>query len=170
MLFKKAFGGSYNAALYVQNTDTGNEATITVSYYDTHGNLTCSVNDTLPALAIQGYWVPGETCLPDGWVGGAVVTADQNIVALGRPHVGNEVMAYPGFFNGSVNTYLPMLFRGAFGGSYDSALYLQNTDLVGEAHVVLQFYDGNGSLSCVENSVIPAGATAGFWLPSLACN
>jgi len=170
MLFKKAFGGSYNAALYVQNTDNSNAANLTINYYDTNGNLTCSVNDTLPALAIVGYWVPAETCLPDGWVGGAVVVADTNIVALGRPHIGNEVTAYAGFFNGGTQTYLPMLFRDAFGGSYDSALYIQNTNLGAAANVTLQFYNGNGELSCEKTGNIPAGATSGFWLPTLACD
>ena len=170
MLFKKAFGGGYNAALYVMNTDTVNTAAITIKYYDTNGNLICSVNDPLPALAIRGYWVPNVDCLPDGWVGGTVVEADRNILALGRPHVGNEVTAYTGFFNGSLNAYVPMLFRDAFGGSYDSALYFQNTNLLANATVTLKFYNGSGQLSCSKQVVILPGATSGFWLPSLICD
>jgi hypothetical protein len=170
MLFKGAFGGSYNAALYVQNTDDSSAANLTIDFYDTNGNLTCSLNESLPALATKGYWVPGQGCLPNGWVGGAVVSADTNIVALGRPHVGNEVTAYAGFFNGGTQMFLSMLFKGAFGGSYDSAVYVQNTNLGASSDVTLKFYDAGGSLTCVKSASIPPGATTGFWLPTLICD
>jgi hypothetical protein len=62
-----------------------------------------------------------------------------------------------------------MLFKDAFGGSYDSALYIQNTE-ASSATVTLEFYDSNGTLSCIKNTSIPPGATSGFWLPSLMCD
>jgi hypothetical protein len=171
MLFKNAFaGGTYNAALYIQNTDPGLSATVNIDFYDSNGSLTCSLTgETIAALATQGYWTPAIACLPPGWVGGAVITANQNVVAVGRPHVGAEVATYGGFTAGSTGIYLPMLFKDAFGGGYDSAFYVQNTSGSSPANVTFKFYDTLGNLSCLKQASIPAGATVGYWLPSLTC-
>ena len=171
MLFKNAFGGSYDAALYVQNVDPANPANVTIKYYDLNGALTCTVTgETVAPLASNGYWLPGlsAACLPDGWVGGAVVTSDQPIVAVGRPHIGAQVTTYDGFTSGSLNSYLPMLFKDAFGGSYDSAFYIQNTE-ASAATVTTKFYDSAGALTCTRNDTLPAFSTLSLWLPSLTC-
>ena len=170
MLFKDAFGGSYDSALYIQNVDPNNTANITIKYYDNSGNLTCSQTDTIAALASKGYWLPGIACLGSSWVGGVKVESNVNIVAVGRPHIGSEVLTYNGFTSGSMTAYVPMMFRHAFGWSYDSALYVQNTNLLTQANVTLKFYNGNGQLTCTKQVSIPAGATSGFWLPSLICD
>jgi hypothetical protein len=171
MLFKNAFaGGTYNAALYIQNTDPDLSATVDIDFYDSTGSLTCSLTgETIAALATQGYWTPAIACLPPGWVGGAVITTNRNVVAVGRPHVGAEVATYGGFTAGSTGMYLPMLFKDAFGGSYDSAFYVQNTSGSSPANVTFKFYDTLGNLSCLKQASIPAGATVGYWLPSLTC-
>ena len=173
MLFNGAFGGSYNAAFYVQNVDSGNTANITVKYYDSAGNLNCTKADTIAPLASKGYWVPSATCdsgsLPAGWVGGVKVESDQNIVAVGRPHVGSQVMAYDSFAVGSLNAYVPMLFRDAFGGSYDSALYVQNVDPGNTANITIKLYDNTGNLACTLTDTLSALASKGYWLPALKC-
>jgi hypothetical protein len=171
MLFKGAFGGSYNAAFYVQNVDPNplHTATISIKYYDSAGNLTCEAGDTVSALASKGYWVPSQSCLPAGWVGGAVVTSNYPIVAVGRPHVGTQVTTYPGIASGSTNLYLPMLFKNMW-GSYNSAFYVQNTDTLNPANVTLKFYDMDGNLSCTRSDSIPAKATLGYWVPSVSCD
>ena len=169
MLFKGAFGGTYDAAFYVQNVDPTNTATLTIQYYDSAGNLSCTVNgETVAPLASKGYWVPSQGCLPAGWVGGVVVTSDQPIVAVGRPHIGAQVTTYNGFTAGSVSSYLPMLFKDAFGGSYDSAFYIQNTE-ASTAAVTIKFYNSAGVLTCTRTDNIPALATLGLWVPSLTC-
>ena len=171
MLFKNAFaGGSYNAALYIQNTDPSLAAIVDIDFYDSNGNLTCSLlGESIAARATKGYWMPSVACLPTGWVGGAVISADRAVVAVGRPHVGAEVATYGGFGSGSTEMYLPMLFNDAFGGSYDSAMYVQNTSGSSAANVTFKFYDTLGNLSCFKTTNIPAGATVGYWLPSLTC-
>jgi len=63
MLFKAAFGGSYNAAFYIQNTEV-TSATVTIKFYDTNGVLSCTKTDTIPARSTLGYWVPSVTCSP----------------------------------------------------------------------------------------------------------
>lgn len=170
MLFKAAFGGSYNAALYVQNTDAATPASIRINYYDASGNLTCFVDDTLAALASKGYWLPSTACLPSGWSGSATITADTNIVAVGRPHIGGEVATYNGFASGSTTLFLPMLFKTAYGGAYNSAFYVQNLDETNAASVTFKFYDSTGYLHCTKTDSIPPKAAVGYWVPSLTCN
>ena len=169
MMFKDAFGGSYDSALYIQNLDPTNTANITIRFYDNSGTETYSTTDSISALASKGYWLPAIAPLGTSWVGGVKVESDHDIVAVGRPHVGSQVMAYNGFVSGSVNAYVPMLFRDAFGGSYNSALYIQNIDPSNTADVTIQFFDANGDLSCTVNDSISALASKGWWLPGLNC-
>ncbi len=171
MLFKNSFGGSYDSAFYVQNLDDSHDAHVTIQYYDTGGNLTCTKPvDTIPPLSSHGTWVPSEPvdCLPVGWVGGAVVTSsDYPIVAVGRPHIGTSVTTYNGFASGSSMAYLPMLFKNAFGGSYDSAFYVQNLDASHDAHVTVKYYDSGGNLTCTKlEDTIPPLSSHGTWVPS----
>jgi hypothetical protein len=168
MLFNNAYG-SYNSALYVQNVHTSLRANITVKYYDSEGNLKCAKNDTVDPLSSKGYWVPSETCLPDGWVGGAVVTSDQPIVAVGRPHVGNEVMTYNGFTGGSLVSYIPMLFNNTW-GSYNSAFYIQNVHDTNTATISIKYYDNTGLLQCTKADTIKPLASKGYWVPSTTCD
>ena len=171
MLFKNAYGGSYDSALYIQNVDSA-LATLSIKYYDSTGTLTCTVSgETIAPLASKGYWLPGlaASCLPDGWVGGAVVTSDKNIVANGRPHIGAEVMTYDSFSTGSLTSYLPMLFKNAYGGSYDSAFYVQNVDPANTATLTIKYYDSTGALTCtVTGDTVAPFASKGYWLPGLA--
>ena len=168
MLFKGSFGGSYNAALYVQNIDPTHTANITVKFYDNAGTLSCTETPRSRLWASKGYWVPDLTCLPAGWVGGAVITSDFNIVAVGRPHVGPEVMTYNGFSSGSLTSYLPMLFKNAW-GSYDSAFYVQNVDTADTANITIKFYDSAGTLSCTLTDTVAPLASKGWWVPNQSC-
>jgi len=174
MLFKGAFGGSYNAAFYVQNVHTVYTANITIKYYDSNGALNCTKADTLAPLASKGYWVPSATCdsgsLPAGWTGGVVVTSDQPIVGVGRPHIGTQITTYNGFAAGSTATSVPMLFKGAFGGSYNAAFYVQNVHASNTANVTIKYYDSAGNLSCTKNDTIAPLASKGYWVPSATCD
>jgi hypothetical protein len=97
-----------------------------------------------------------------------VVTADRNIVAVGRPHIGDQVMTYDGFSSGSPSMYVPMLFKRMW-GNYDSALYIQNTDPTQTANVTIKFYDPAGTLNCTKTDSIPRLSSHGYWLPDETC-
>ena len=172
MLFKNAFGGTYNSAFYIQNVDNSNFASVSIKYYDNAGVLKCTKNDTIAPLASKGYWVPSAACtigsLPATWVGSVTVSSDRTIVAVGRPHIGAEVLSYNGFSGGSLGSSVPMLFKYAFGGSYNSAFYVQNIE-ASAANVRIEFYDSNGYLNCVREESIPALSAFGYWLPSVTC-
>jgi hypothetical protein len=167
MLFRKAFGGSYNAALYLQNV-SGSSASVTIEYLDGAGNVAATQNIVLEAGAIGSIWLPGVVGLPDGFAGGARITSTQNIVAVGRPHLGSEITAYNGTPAGSLDAYLSMLFKNAYGAPYNAAFYVQNTsgDL---ANVDISFYDDAGVLSCIKSITLAGNATQGFWMPTTAC-
>jgi surface protein len=167
MLFRNAFaGGSYKAALYLQNV-SGDSADVTIEYVDNNGAVAASQNVTLAAGAISSIWLPSVAGLPDGFVGGARITATQDVVAVGRPHLGAEITAYNGTPGGSDSAYLSMLFRNAF-GSYQSAFYVQNTT-GNTANVNISFYDSAGALSCIKSISLAPNATTGFWMPTVSC-
>ena len=59
---------------------------------------------------------------------GVVVESDQPVVGVGRPHIGAKVTTYNGFTGGSLDMYMPMLFKNALGCTYNAAFYVQNTE------------------------------------------
>ncbi|GEM_PF-1643239 len=167
MLFRKAFGGTYNAALYLQNV-SGSSAGVTIEYVDNAGTVTATQNVTLPSGAINGIWLPGVAGLSDGFVGGARITSTQGVIAVGRLHLGNEITAYNGSLAGSINAYLSMLFKNAFGSAYNAAFYIQN--VTGSAtNVNMSFYDSAGILSCSKTISLAPNATQGFWISTMTC-
>ncbi|MFN8382105.1 MAG: choice-of-anchor Q domain-containing protein [Anaerolineales bacterium] len=168
MLFKHQFDGSYDSALYVQNMSPANPANITIKFYDVTGAFSGQMTDTLQPLSATGYWIPNRDILPYVWSGGAVITSDQPIVAIGRPHIGSQVTAYNGFASGSTSINVPMLFKNkpGVGGSYSSAIYVQNVDPLNPATVTLSFYDDDGSFrGSLAGVVLPSFSSTGFWLP-----
>jgi hypothetical protein len=167
MLFRNAFGGSYDAALYLQNV-SGSSATVDIEYLDSAGAVAATQQVTLAANAISSIWLPGVAGLADGFAGGARISSTQDIIAIGRPHLGSEITAYNGAPVGSLNAYLPMLFRNAYAAPYNAAFYVQNTS-GSAANVDVSFYDSAGALSCTKSVNLAAGATAGFWMPTVTC-
>ncbi|NWF64511.1 MAG: carboxypeptidase regulatory-like domain-containing protein [Chloroflexi bacterium] len=167
MLFKGAFGGSYNAALYLQNT-SGSVASVTIEYLDSAGAVVATQNVNLNAGAISSIWVPSVAGVPADFAGGARITSDQAIVAVGRPHLGTEITAYNGAASGGLNAYLSMLFKNAYGVPYNAAFYIQNVT-GSTANVNISFYDSAGALSCIKSISLAANATQGFWMPTTTC-
>jgi hypothetical protein len=177
MMFKNAFGGSYNAAFYVQNVDSATTTNITIQYYNsTTGALTCTDTDTITPLASKGYWLPtlsaaecAPSGLPDGWVGSVVVTSTTaNIVAVGRPHVGNEIMTYNSFSAGATTVSVPMLFNQVW-GVYNAAMYVQNVSAL-PADITIKFYDKLGTPTCtMPVATLPSLSTKGYWMPTQSC-
>ncbi len=168
MLYKTAgAGGDQDSALYIQNVDPSNTAGVTLDFYDRSGNLTWSTTDSIQPLSAHGYWLPSLSGLPNGWTGGVVISADHNVVALGRPHFGSEVFAYSGPESGTVVESLPMLFANAYGGSYNSGFYLQNIDSSQTANFTIKFFDVNGNLTYVMTDSLGPLAAKDYWVPDV---
>ncbi len=179
MLFRGIWG--YNAAFYVQNLDTSQNANLTIEFYDASGQFTCRYTDPNPIgpNVTRGYWMgsawncaAGSGFAASGWAGSAVIksTGSSNIVAIGRPHLGPEVAAYNSFTSGNTTNYLPMLFRNIWG--YSAAVYVQNISGATNDQIKIDFYDAEGNYTCtfVDNADLVANATRGYWIPSLNCN
>jgi hypothetical protein len=168
MLFKNQFGGSYNSALYVQNMSSTDPANITVRFYDVYGNYSGLMTARINPSSAAGYWIPFREMLPSVWSGGAVITSDQPIIALGRPHIGNQVMAYNGFSAGATTINVPMVFKNksGVGGVYATAIYVQNVDPSNTANLTLTFYHDNGTLTGSMTASLPSLASTGFWVPN----
>jgi len=79
-------------------------------------------------------------------------------------------MSHDGAASGNLQAYLPMLFRDAFGGSYDATITLLNVDSINTAHLTLKFFDTAGNLSCTKTATIPAQGTLEYFLPSITCD
>jgi hypothetical protein len=171
MLFKNAFGGGeYKSAFYVQNIHDSNTANITIKYYNDTGTLNCMVTDTVAPLSSKGYWLTSIGCLPDGWVGGVEVTSDEPIVMVGRPHVGTQITTYNSFSAGSIDSFVPMLFKNAFsGGLYKAAFYIQNVNPYDTANVTIKYYNSAGDLACTLTGTVSPLASRGYWLPTEVC-
>ncbi len=179
MLFRNVWG--YTSAFYVQNLDSTQNATITIDFYDALGHFTCRYEDSSPIgpAVTRGYWVPSMSCndgnsFPaEGWAGSAVIESSggEEIVAIGRPHMGTEVAAYNGFTEGGTSNYLPMLFRNMWG--YTSAVYIQNVSggTITEP-IEIVFYDAAGNYTCTyrDNEDLADKATRGYWIPNVNCN
>ena len=56
-----------------------------------------------------------------------------------------EIASYDGFSAGALTAYIPMLFKNAFGGSYDSAFYIQNVDATNTANITIKYYNSAGA-------------------------
>jgi hypothetical protein len=171
MLFKNAFaGGAYKSAFYVQNVDDVTTSDVEIRFYDNTGALSCTIFDTIEPLAAKGYWVPAQTCLDNGWVGGVVVYSSTDVVTVGRPHIGTEITTYTGVSSGALTSYVPMLFKKAFsGGTYNSAVYVQNNDGTTPADLTFDFYDSAGTLICSGTGTVAPWAVVGYWIPSTTC-
>jgi hypothetical protein len=167
MMYSSANGGTQESALYVQDLDPSSSAAVTMKFYDRTGSLTCTQTDTIPPNTSHHYWLATQSCAPVGWTGGVVITSDHDIAAVGRPHFGNEIFGYSGFTSGVVADNLPMVFAKAFGGSYNSSIYLQNLDPANTAHFTIRFYDLNGTLTITTTGTLVPFAAEDLSVPSL---
>jgi len=82
--------------------------------------------------------------------------------------LGSEITTYNGAPAGSLNAYLPMLFKNAYAAPYQSAFYIQNVT-GNAANVNISFYDSTGALSCIKSISLAPNATQGFWMPTVSC-
>ncbi len=170
MLFKNAFSaGSYKSAFYIQNVDDWDSANVVIKYYNEAGALSCTINTTIAPMASIGYWLPGVSCLPDGWIGGVEVISSQPIVTVARPHIESQITTYNGFSTGNADSFVSMLFKNAFDGSYKSAVYIQNLSSTSTANITIKYFNSLGTQSCAVTDSIPQLASKGYWLPGLSC-
>jgi hypothetical protein len=172
MLFRGQWG--YDSAFYIQNVSGFAVNSILVEFYDTAGAYVCAMEDTvpLPVKATRGYWTPSIDCTQDGtlpsggWAGSVKIIADQDVIAVGRPHLSDgQVVTYNAFSSGGTNVFVPMLFRQHSGN--ESALYIQNLSGTTAANTTITFYDEEDGFYCTMDKVVQPGASGAIWLAAL---
>ena len=171
MLFKNTWG-LYQSAVYIQNIDTNNTATIKMDFYDTNGNRICTMTDSIPKESSVGYGSSTISCLPDGWKGSLTVTSTNNVAIASVARViyaGEDISTYSGFAAGSTNTQIPIFYKAY--NSYQAALYIQNVDTnpANVANVSIDFYNTAGQLSCHIVDTIQAKSSVGYGSTQLDC-
>lgn len=77
-LVMKWFVGMFNTGVQIQNIGTA-ETEACIAYEGYEGTPTCQ---TVPANGTAMFYTPGESYLPSGFSGAAVVTADQPLVGI----------------------------------------------------------------------------------------
>ncbi|MDH4207655.1 MAG: hypothetical protein OEV76_02160 [Anaerolineae bacterium] len=178
---RRNFGGSWGgnsdwSSIIVQNM-ANSETTVYLSFYDrTGGAPVLQFDDTIPALASQGYntryGIDGATPeifnpLGTSFLGSAVVTSTDPIVAVCstiRVPLGGLAGSYQGVPGGEQKLIFPRLYRTKNGGLWTgySGLVVQNLDPNNSADVHLQFLRSNGTVAVEFDDTIEANASHGY--------
>ncbi len=145
----------------VQNTDTTSAVDVTVTYSGT----TCSETATIQPGAAYRFDQAVNSCLSDGYVGAATVSATGgSIVATVLQVASNGLFAYNGFTSGSPNPVFPLISANVFG--FHTGMQIQNQgDSSTSVTVTYRPAPGGGNgTECTETKTISSGASATFTL------
>ncbi len=165
----ESFGAVQNAGSVLANA--------VVTYYKLDGSIAATKNITISPKATQGLaprLLDGTAqALPSGYVGSAVVSADQDIVAVSYINWTGAAAAFGGDTKtsadfGGVNLPSTSLFFPSARNTDDEAteITIQNADSA-DAVVYLNYYDRDGLLIAAArttSTAIPAGAQKTFKL------
>jgi hypothetical protein len=155
----------------VQNL-SGNAANVTITFYNPDGSVVsgATIQTSLGPHAQATWYVPAHTNLPPGFVGSAVVTADQPIAAITNVQTPSSAGTSPndpirigtglGVSAGqaSPTLYIPQIMRSYAG--WNSQIFVQNTS-GSPATVTVTYRDRYGQViaGASEQVVIPAWST-----------
>lgn len=156
--------GSASSMIVIQNTDDTNSAQWVLDFIDQNGNAVAGAqqNGTLPPYVATAVNVANLTVLGTGWNGSAIVSADQQVAAVGTTtwtggSVGDGTTAgeYLGFSEGAASISFPYVFNS----NRVTWLTVQNTGS-SAATAYFTFVDRRtGTQTGTRTSVsIPAGA------------
>jgi len=144
LLFKHyGYASAWDTGLQVQNMGTYT-TTVTVTYRRSNGP-----GGPWTEIAIIGpgrahtFYQPANTDLPDNFLGSAVVTSEQNIVAIVNEvnYVTGAGMSYSCFSGGTKNVSTPLLFKDY--RNWDTGIQVQNIG-ADTTTVRVTYYRSNG--------------------------
>jgi uncharacterized repeat protein (TIGR01451 family) len=138
-----------SAALRIMNMGTAS-ANVTVDFYSTSGSKVYTSSDTVIPHDILYDYLPGLPGFPSGFVGMAVVTADQPVIGLlsvseDLPH--RDTAALPMLSVGATTAYVPRVFNSVNEGVgvRSTQLFVANLG-TSSADVTIKFYDQIGTV------------------------
>lgn len=153
----------------VQNLSESQPASITITYYDSAGNVAATQPATIPAggstTFLNGEGGTVAMAVQPGFRGSVVISSNQPIVAItnlvgvaGSTSIGE---AYSGFTSGSPTVSLPLIVRGNFG--FNTVISVQNTGSAPtQVTVAYTPVPGAGNSGVTEQATIQPGASATF--------
>ena len=139
------------SGIQVMNQSSSVTATITIDFYNQSGTKVTSKADTIAPSASKSYYTPSITTLTNGFIGSAVVSSDEPVVAILNTQTpsGAGVSSSDPFRIGSssgvkatsTTLYFPQVERHYY--NWNSSMYVQNTTS-SSATVIVQFISSNG--------------------------
>lgn len=165
--------GTWASGIQIQN-QSDQQANITVKFYWADndpvngGTLAYTHTDTIDAKKSVTYYVPNLTGLPDGFVGSAVVEADQPIAAILNTNkvVGttepNRLGSANGVLTPSTTVYAPYLRRNYY-SRFNSYIAVQNTsNTAADVTITYKAY-ADGSTAATETASVSAYSSRIFY-------
>lgn len=153
-----AYGSSFVTSITYQNVGTG-PATVTINFYtQASGTAIPITRPELPAGAGTSLYVGSLTEITSGFLGSAVMSSNQPIVAtlvqLGSGTVKNRPLT-SGFSGGASYVLIPTVLKNMYG--YHSMFSVQNVD-TDIADITLTFVPVSGSPIEYDIDNLPSGA------------
>ncbi|HFD87353.1 MAG TPA: hypothetical protein ENJ35_06730 [Gammaproteobacteria bacterium] len=138
-------------------------ATVVITFYNQDGTVALEFNGgTIPPNGAKTWYLPSHvTGLPDGFIGSAVVSSDQEIAAIVNTQLPSgsnptRVGTSTGVGNPSEVMYATQVMKDYYG--WNSYCAVQNTGS-SSAVVTATYYDSTGSVVDVDEVTIPAYAS-----------
>jgi len=143
-LVMKNYGGSqWSTQLAVQNTGAAS-TTVTIEYYDSTGSVVSGATESQP-LAGYGSAVFDQldnAGLSDGFIGSAKISAasaSDTIAVVVNELAGTRLVTYNGFYEGSMEVYLPLVMLHYGGSDWVTSFQVMNLGS-SDANVTIEYY------------------------------
>ncbi len=156
--------GTYGSGISCVNLDT-EEASVTIDFYDTDGDVVGSISDTIAGGGNVMYYTPGMTELPDGFLGSAVVSSDLAIACSVNTQTSTGTTRV-GTSNGldaaetGPTLYAPQVMNDL--GGFSSYVAVQNAGSAA-VNVNAYYYDSTGSEVYNTTVSVPANSSHVFY-------
>jgi len=143
LVMKKYGGSQWSTQLAVQNTGAAS-TTVTIYYYDSTGSVVSGATES-QALAAYGSAVFDQldnAGLSDGFIGSAKIsaaTASDTIAMVVNEITGTRLVTYNGFYEGSMEVYLPLVMLHYGGSDWVTSFQVMNLGS-SDANVTIEYY------------------------------
>ncbi|TAK22402.1 MAG: hypothetical protein EPO26_11955 [Chloroflexota bacterium] len=155
--YRNYFG--YTSSIIIQNAGTA-VANVTLSYRTAAGQV-ASETRQIPANASSTIDQGATTGLPEGFIGSAVITSDQDIAAIFLVSASTQLSSGRGARAGATSVSLPVIYHSYYG--YNTNVLVQNVDTTATT-VSIAYYDNRTGLSIgSETATIQPGTSATFF-------
>jgi hypothetical protein len=139
-------------------------ANFVIDFYDSEGNIDCSVQDQIPVDGQQMLNLLDLWEISDGYLGSAIVASDQPVdawVNASTTASNDERIGYEAIAAISETVAVPFVHTYVATNTTETRIFVQNTG-ADDAAVSLSYYAENGILANSVSDFIPPGAMQTF--------